>query len=235
MESRELLTVGFMPFIPPGGLPCGISQDRWDSFPENPDPPTGSPSEINIDGQNPASPTNPGHDLGDLPGDAGSLFDGIIIESPTFDGDGSVFGSITFGDDSVSALLHHVVDDDEVLGHYLLAIQPSGDSLADLIPEVSGTIADQFNVSTPILAFSTEEVRLDSNELSELAVDFYDDLYGDSEFSLRIDAGINLLSKAEVTEGSEVNGIFSTFGVDFPEIHLFGRGRAAGLQSPDPP
>lgn len=139
---------------------------------------------------------------------------GFTIEAPQFNEDGSISGTTQYGRESSPVLLQYVPAAEE----WVLAIQT----------ELDGLVPDEFaseapiQLNSPIVVFSDAKMDIDSTELSDGSEAFYRELYQDDEFTVRLEKGINILTRGTVTEGSKVAQILDTLNLELPSVQLEG-------------
>ncbi|QDT08173.1 hypothetical protein [Planctomycetes bacterium K23_9] len=143
-----------------------------------------------------------------------ATFAGITIESPAFQADGSFSGTSQFGDSAAPVLLQYI----SATGSWALANETD---LPSLVPADSG-FQSPIELQSPYLVFSTATVDISSGEMSAGATDFYGRIYESDNFTVRLQRGVNLLSRATIADDSAVDDILGVIGIDIPAVELEG-------------
>ena len=143
-----------------------------------------------------------------------ATFAGITIAAPTFALDGSVTGTTQFGDTEAPVLLQFVPE----TGDWVLAVESR---LGELLPS-DLPIASPLELESPLFVFSPASLQIDAEDMSEGTREFYNRLYDSEDFTVRLERGVNLLTRATLAEGSAPQEIMDLIGVDVPSIELEG-------------
>ncbi len=143
-----------------------------------------------------------------------ATFAGLTIEAPIFGADGSVQGTTQFGSSSAPVLLQFVPQ----TGDWVLAIESQ---LGELLPSQS-IIESPLQLESPLFVFSPSQIRMDAAEMSAGTRDFYQRLYQSDDFTIRLERGVNLLTRATIGEDSVAGDLLETLGVSVPSIELEG-------------
>lgn len=146
--------------------------------------------------------------------DGFATFAGVTIEAPTFGLDGSVTGTTQFGNASAPVLLQFIPE----TGDWVLAVESQ---LGELLPADS-PIQSPFEFESPIFVFSPSELRIESESMSEGSREFYGRMYESDDFTVRLERGVNLLSRATLADNSLAVDIMEVLGVDVPSVELEG-------------
>lgn len=155
-----------------------------------------------------------------------SVLQYITIDKPTFDSHGNVQGTIKFGSKVDTPILLHQLPlyGRRAFGKWALAIRVPQVSLSSTLG-VSGSlklVLDQFEISSPVFVFATEEHSIRYHELSPRAQSFYSTIYKTKEFSVRLAKGFNLLTAARFKPGSAMDRVVKKFGINITEVQLEG-------------
>ena len=143
-----------------------------------------------------------------------ATFAGITIAAPTFALDGSVTGTTQFGDTEAPVLLQFVPE----TGDWVLAVESR---LGELLPS-DLPIASPLELESPLFVFSPASLQIDAEDMSEGTREFYNRLYDSEDFTVRLERGVNLLTRATLAEDSAPQEILDLIGVDVPSIELEG-------------
>ena len=143
-----------------------------------------------------------------------ATFAGITIEAPSFEADGSVNGTTQFGDSAAPVLLQYI----SATGTWALAIETE---IPDLVPADTG-FQSPVELQSPYLVFSTATVDIEHDEMSTGSKEFYGRLYESDDFTVRLQRGVNLLSRATIAEDSTAGDILGIVGLDIPAVELEG-------------
>lgn len=150
-----------------------------------------------------------------------ATFAGVTIAAPQFAADGSVTGTTQFGESDAPVLLQYVAQ----TGDWVLAV---ASELGELVsPSAIGSLIDSpvespLEMQSPIFVFSPSQLRMDAADMSAGTREFYGRIYESNDFTVRLERGINLLSRATVTEDSPAEAVMDVLGVDVPSIELEG-------------
>ncbi|MCA9213116.1 MAG: hypothetical protein KDB27_08630 [Planctomycetales bacterium] len=143
-----------------------------------------------------------------------ATFAGITIAAPTFSSDGSVTGTTQFGNTDAPVLLQFVPQ----TGDWVLAVESR---LGELLPS-DLPISSPIELQSPLFVFSPAQLQIDAADMADGPREFYSRLYDSEDFTVRLERGVNLLSRATLTEGSAPSEILDLLGVDVPSIELEG-------------
>lgn len=143
-----------------------------------------------------------------------ATFGGLTIETPTFGADGSVQGTTQFGNSSSPVLLQFI----QQTGDWVLAIESQ---LGELLPAET-ILESPLDLESPLFVFSPSQIRMDAQEMSAGTRDFYQRIYQSDDFTIRLERGVNLLTRATINEGSVAADLLETLGVSVPSIELEG-------------
>ena len=146
--------------------------------------------------------------------DGFATFAGVTIESPVFSLDGSVTGTTQFGDTDAPVLLQYVAES----GDWVLAVESH---LGDLLP-IDSPIQSPFELQSPIFVFSPSQLRIEAEDMSAGSREFYGRMYESEDFTVRLERGVNLLSRATLANDSVAADILDVLGVDVPSVELEG-------------
>ncbi len=147
-------------------------------------------------------------------------FTGIVIEAPTIASDGSVTGTTNFGGATAPVLLQYVGEIGSSVGEggWILSVKSE---LGDLI-EQDGLVESPFQLQSPIVVFSSTAIDIESEAMSEQARAFYGELYGLTDFTVRLQRGVNVLTIATVAEGTIPSRLLEKAGVGVPQLQIEG-------------
>lgn len=148
--------------------------------------------------------------LGDFEAFHDSYLSDVTIQTPRFANDGSISGTSTFAGRQSRIVLHYV-ESNSGMGRWILAVKLPTEKLGELAPAVGGSITDQLRLATPIMIFSKQATRLDSRQLDSEIRSFYQDVFGQADFELDFQDGVNVLTaasvEADILAGTQLLGL----------------------------